>query len=145
MTLINVSIIQAVCTWVLMGLIWTIQWVHYPMFSFFNTSTPTAFQDHQRRITYLVGPLMVIELFTAVLLAILNISSHPYFHAINIGLLIIIWAHTGVIMVPLHTKLSTAPNLKTIQLLVKKNYVRSVAWTLKGGLWGAAACHLVSR
>ena len=47
----------------LVGLIWTIQVVHYPSFSYVDNDHYIDFQHfHMRAITYIVMPLMLFEL-----------------------------------------------------------------------------------
>lgn len=56
-------------TWSMVGLIWPIQVVHYPLFSSVGAEQFQEYsEDHQRLITYLVLPLMFVELGTALML-----------------------------------------------------------------------------
>ncbi len=60
-----------VSTWAMVGLIWTMQLVHYPMLAAYSAVEPaTAVADHQRRITPIVGPLMAVEAVTALTLLV---------------------------------------------------------------------------
>ena len=57
------------CAWFLAGLIWTIQVVHYPLFSRVGREGFAAYeQAHSGMITPLVGPVMLAELAAAALL-----------------------------------------------------------------------------
>jgi membrane-bound metal-dependent hydrolase YbcI (DUF457 family) len=54
---------QVATTLPLVGLIWTMQVVHYPLFAQVGREAFVAFHEsHLRLITGLVGPLMLIEL-----------------------------------------------------------------------------------
>ena len=54
-------------TWTLVGLIWTMQLVHYPLFAHVGRHTFTACHHlHTTQITWVVAPLMFTELVTAV-------------------------------------------------------------------------------
>ena len=54
------------CAWFLAGLIWTIQVVHYPLFSRVGREGFAAYeQAHSGMITPLVGPVMLAELAAA--------------------------------------------------------------------------------
>ena len=60
----------------LTGLIWTIQWVHYPLFEMVSPDQFTKYEAaHTIAITAIVGPVMVAELVTAVAWAVLCPSS----------------------------------------------------------------------
>ena len=53
----TVLVLSTVATWAMVGLIWTMQVVHYPMLASHSALAPaTAAQEHQRRITPVVGP-----------------------------------------------------------------------------------------
>jgi len=61
---------HAFVTCVLVGLIWTIQVVHYPLFSSVGSSEFVRYeQQHTTRITLLVMPLMLAEVTLAGVLA----------------------------------------------------------------------------
>ena len=52
----------AVATWAMIGLIWMVQVVHYPVLERWSAAVPVAAAvDHQRRISWVVGPLMAVE------------------------------------------------------------------------------------
>ena len=54
-------------TLLMVGVIWIVQVVHYPLFSGVGTDGWAAYEAaHQSRITLIVGPLMLAELATAV-------------------------------------------------------------------------------
>lgn len=58
--------IQAASTWALIGLIWTIQLVHYPLFSVVGDESFTEYaKGHASRITLIVAPLMLLELVSS--------------------------------------------------------------------------------
>ena len=60
----------------LTGLIWTIQWVHYPLIEMVSPDQFTKYEAaHTIAITAIVGPVMVAELVTAVAWAVLCPSS----------------------------------------------------------------------
>ena len=62
----NIYTIQLVLEWIicllLTGLIWTVQLVHYPSFQFIEKDSFVEFEKfHQRKISILVIPLMILE------------------------------------------------------------------------------------
>jgi hypothetical protein len=140
MNLYSVLIISVLCTWGMVGVIWTIQLVHYPMLAVLSALQPaTAAQDHARRITWVVGPLMAGEGFTALLL----VFRRP--PEIGFGTSFVAAAFLGVALlttvveqVPLHTALSAGHDDRSAQRLVRTNWVRTAAWTARGLVLAAA-------
>ena len=63
-------------------------------------------QRHQTNITYIVGPVMLIELATAIALAWYPVEGvgRPLVY-IGIALVVLIWLSTAFIQVPCHEKL----------------------------------------
>jgi hypothetical protein len=135
--------LQAILTWLLTGLIWTIQVAHYPMFKFI-IEQPKAFTFHQQRISIVVIPLMLLELITGLYLLIYYWPLFKSITMLNTTLLFIIWCHTFLIMVPLHRSLETAADSNTVDRLINQNWIRTLAWTVKSLLWGGALWHHIS-
>ncbi len=116
----------------LVGLIWTIQLVHYPLFL---RVPPEAFAgyetEHMRRITWLVGPLMLLEAGSTILVTL----RYPESALVWIGaaLLILIWVLTATVQGPLHTRLARDGfDEVRIRLLVRSNWARTIAWSIRG-------------
>lgn len=138
-------IFHAIVTFVLTGLIWVIQLVHYPMFQFLDLKNHSkAMQFHQQRISLIVVPLMLFELISGVYLAYSQWAILSGFHAINIALLLIIWVHTFGLMVPFHQTMSIQPTIALLQKTLQHHWIRTMAWSLKSVLWGAILCHILS-
>ncbi|MCS3861544.1 hypothetical protein GGP86_001322 [Salinibacter ruber] len=58
--------LHAAATLVMFGVILIVQRVHYPLFHYVRAADYEAFQAaHMRRITWIVGPAMAVELTTA--------------------------------------------------------------------------------
>jgi hypothetical protein len=54
---------QLAVSWALLSLIWIVQLVHYPSFQFIDANRFISFQHfHMQSITYVVAPLMFLEL-----------------------------------------------------------------------------------
>ena len=126
-------IAQLASTLPLVGLIWTIQVVHYPLFGLVGEDSQADYQKaHMRRITWIVAPLMLVELTCAGLLWVLE-PGDPW--AIAGAVLVgIIWASTAVIQVPCHDRLVRGFDRQVHRRLVDTNWVRTIAWTLRGGV-----------
>lgn len=123
-----------VSTLFLVGLIWTIQVVHYPLFERVGLSAYPSYQaGHQWRITVVVLPLMLVELLSAVWLIFDRPPAIPtWLIWAGLGLLILIWISTVFIQSPLHSTLDRGFDRKTWLQLVNTNWIRTVAWSVRG-------------
>lgn len=125
----NLSLqIQIFSCFYMTGLIWMVQWVHYPSFRFIPESNKQFHKHHTRSITPLVLPVMVLEIVTASSLAY---QSQNIVFGLNWILLILIWASTFFLSVPLHSQLEAEMHPHTIEKLISTNWPRTVLWTLR--------------
>jgi hypothetical protein len=116
----------------LAGLIWTTQLVHYPAFRFVAPGRFAAFHAfHSRAISTLVVPLMTAELAAAALLAVTVAPALRVQAWLTLGLVLVAWASTFFLQVPLHGRLGLGPDDDAIERLIATNWVRTAAWTLK--------------
>lgn len=131
---------HAGATLALVGLIWVIQVVQYPLFAAVPSAGFLAFhQGHMRRITWVVAPLMLIEAATAVLLLVESwrAPEGPIAHlltplAVGAALLVVIWIVTFAISVPCHERLSRGFDPMVHHRLVRTNWLRTAGWTVRG-------------
>lgn len=124
---------QFASLWFLTGLIWIVQLVHYPAFSFIEQSE-AAFTKfchfHVTRISVIVGPVMLVDLLSGFLL--LNIDSIPLvWSSLNFMALIAIWLSTSFLSIPCHNKLFKGYNSQTIYRLIWSNWPRTILWTMR--------------
>jgi hypothetical protein len=128
--LVYILILQVISCAFMVGLIWVIQILHYPMFCYVAKEQFAKFHEfHSKRITIIVLPLMLFELATANLLSFHLPQSWPIMT--NLLALILIWLSTFFISVPLHKSISTSMNLKVIERLVLTNWIRTLLWSLR--------------
>jgi len=126
----EILLLHVAITWALVGLIWTIQMVHYPLFEQVGEDHFTTYHArHMWLITWLAGPLILAEAGTAALLLFLGERS-PLF-CLSLLPLPAIWAATIIHQVPLHDKLSNGFHLQTIHRLISTNWRRTLGWTLR--------------
>lgn len=128
--------VHAAATFYLVGLIWVVQRVHYPLFSQVGaTEFPAYEQLHVRRITPVVGPPMLVEAATAVALVALAPADAPT-GALWLGLLLLaaIWVSTALLQVPCHNALSGQFEVNAHERLVRTNWLRTVFWSARGVL-----------
>lgn len=127
----SLLITQLASTLPLIGLIWTIQLVHYPLFKLVGDETQKAYQKaHMNRITWIVGPLMLAELTAAALLWVGDPTG--LWEIAGLVLVGIIWASTALIQVPCHGRLVEGFDPLAHRRLVRSNWIRTIAWTLRG-------------
>jgi hypothetical protein len=115
------------------GLIWLIQLVHYPSFNYISKNEFNLFHAfHSQVITFVVGPIMLVELGTSLFL-VLN-QKLSLISCLNFLGLVLIWIATAFLSVPTHNKLGTAVNAESIAFLISTNWIRTVLWTMRSGL-----------
>ena len=125
-----VALTHAISTLALVGLIWTIQIVHYPLMAMVPPATYPAYQGaHQRRITFLVSPLMVLEGLSAILI-LFEQSGSPVYRGGLVALLLI-WLSTALIQVPCHRLLIDGFDPGLHRRLVRTNWIRTSLWTVR--------------
>ena len=124
-------IIHLIATSVMVGVIWIIQLVHYPSFHFIERNQYTTFQRfHMSRISYVVIPAMVTELFTLILI-IISIDQVNLIILTSALLLIVIWLMTAVFFSGVHQKLTLGYDQAVVEKLIKLNWGRTLLWTLR--------------
>ena len=124
-------IIHLIATSVMVGVIWIIQLVHYPSFHFIELKQYTTFQRfHMSRISYVVIPAMLTELFTLILIIISMDQVDPIILASAL-LLIVIWLMTALFFSGVHQKLTLGYDQVVVEKLVKLNWGRTLLWTLR--------------
>jgi hypothetical protein len=129
-----VLIVQAVASGAMCGLIWFVQAVHYPLFAAITGDRSRDFaSEHQARTTPVVLPFMLAELATAAAIAVwppAGVGRGPA--AAGLGLVGVIWLSTFLVQVPLHGRLAAEGHTSaTVARLVRGNWVRTIAWTLR--------------
>ncbi|MBD64781.1 MAG: hypothetical protein CME62_06215 [Halobacteriovoraceae bacterium] len=124
-----ILLIHLITTSLLVGLIWTIQMVHYPSFRYIAPSEFKRFTSfHQSAITLIVGPLMLLELILSIILVYYALN---FMTVINLLLVLGIWLVTIFISMPCHQKLSEAFHPKVIARLISTNWIRTLLWSVK--------------
>ncbi len=132
----RVLLLHLVVTAFLCGLIWVVQVVHYPLFDRVDRTGFAAFEaEHSRRITWVVGPAMLLELFTGAWLLVGALRGtaplEPGIAIANLGLIALIWMSTMLVQVPAHTTLADGFDAQAHRILVASNWIRTVLWTAR--------------
>lgn len=130
----TVLLINIISSFLLCGLIWTVQLVHYPSFHRIDRALFIEhMKDHKFRISLLVVPLMLFEFGTSAGLAFYS-DTYSMIHQVGFLVVIFIWLVTFFVQVPLHNKLSIGYQEESISRLVQTNMIRTLLWTIKAGL-----------
>lgn len=121
--------IQLVCNSYLVSLVFMTQFITYP--TFLNIDKD-KFSDYHRKyvnnISFIVAPVMLIELLTLFLIAYF---SKDFLIIKSLILLLVIWLTTFFIMIPSHNRISKSFNIKEIKSLINYNWIRTILWSFK--------------
>ncbi len=142
-----VFLLNLLSTWYMVGLIWIVQVVHYNMFDRVGAAEFVRYEtDHNRLITPIVGPPMLVEIATACLLLIAAPAGFPKWAAWA-GVIMIagIWLSTMFLQVPCHSRLLSGFDAEACRKLVNTNWIRTVLWTARGILMGYFALQLLPK
>ena len=123
--------INQIVTLMLVGLIWTIQLVHYPSFHYVEPNKFAEFERfHTFRISIIVIPLMLCEFAVSGMLV--HLSGYALKAIISLAMVALIWLSTAALSVPCHKRLEKGKDTATITRLINTNWIRTVLWTAKG-------------
>lgn len=141
-----VFVLNLAATWYMVGLIWMVQVVHYPLFDRVGEAQFARYEaDHARRITPIVGLPMLLELVTAGSLAFQTLPGFPRWASLlGLALVVSIWLSTALIQVPCHAKLERGFDAEIHRWLVASNWIRTLLWSVRGVLMSYFAARLFS-
>ena len=127
-------LLHGAATLAMVGLIWFVQVVHYPLFASVGHQHFTEYEWlHQARTAQVVGPLMLTEALTATLLLLVDLTpTGRNLTWLGMALLLVIWLSTVFLQVPLHRQLAAGFDSRSAARLVSSNWLRTIAWTLRG-------------
>ncbi len=128
--------VHAAATWTMVGVIWFVQLVHYPMLDRAGSAGFAAYQrENTRRTSWVVILPMAIEALTAVALALRPPAGVPRAAAwAGLALVAAIWLSTALLQVPRHRRLESGYDAVSHRGLVGTNWIRTAAWSARGGL-----------
>ncbi len=92
----------------MVGLIWFVQVVHYPLFAYVGSAEFQAYEKlHRGWITWIVPPPMLVEGFTACALTWYGPPETIDLVMVDqLALLPVLWLSTAVVQMPCHKRLS---------------------------------------
>jgi hypothetical protein len=123
-----ILLVHAAATLFMVGAIWVVQVVHYPLFSQVGRAEFPAYETAH-------WIPMLIEAVTALLLLADRPASIPFWVAlVGVGLVGVVWVSTMVLQVPQHNVLAGGFNQSAYEFLVNSNWIRTLAWSARGGI-----------
>ena len=115
------------------GVIWIVQIVTYPQLRLVpDTDFRRYEQSHMRRIGFVVGPAMLLELVTALFLWIQKEIPQDLLLVfyISLGLGVMIAVSTALVQAPLHGQLAKEGKVdRKIEILIQSNWIRTICWS----------------
>lgn len=129
-------IVQLFSTLYMTGLIWFVQLVHYPMLANVPAESFVEFERiHQARTSWAVGPPMLLELVTAVMMFWWRPAGMPLWIPVaGAALLLVVDGSTAIFFGPQHGRLSVGFDATLHRQLVDWNWLRTLGWTVRGAL-----------
>ena len=130
----GVVLLHLAATLFMVGVIWFVQVVHYPLLARVGTSGFAFYeQAHTRRTGWVVAPPMLAELVTAVLLLWVRPADVPLWTAgAGLALVVVNWGSTWAIQMPCHDRLTRGFDPAVHRRLVATNWFRTAVWSLRG-------------
>lgn len=132
-------IVNAAATWFMAGVIWIVQMVHYPLFARVGApGFPGYHAAHGGRISRIVGPAMLTEAATALVIALAPPDGvAPWTAWTGVALVGVLWLATAALAIPQHRRLASGFDPHAHARLVAGNWVRTAAWSARGVLVAA--------
>ncbi len=129
-----IFILNLASTFYMVGLIWFVQIVHYPLFKSVGKDNFVNYEaSHSFLTTMVVLPPMLIEMFTAFALIFYPTPSlKGNLVYLLFFMVVLIWTSTGLLQVPQHSILGAGFNETAHNKLVYTNWIRTILWTLRG-------------
>jgi hypothetical protein len=120
----------------MVGVIWFVQIVHYPLFANVGQQSFSNYeQRHAGVTTWIVVPPMLVEIVTATLLVwFCPAGVQRWTVGVGFVLVVVIWVSTAFLQVPFHDQLANGFQAGAHQQHVASNWIRTIAWSLRGCL-----------
>jgi hypothetical protein len=123
--------VHALAASAMVGILWIVQLVVYPAFAMVPSDGLRAYAtEHARRITPVVGPLMLVEGAAFVGLAAMRVQVPVWLIIAGGVTLVVNWVSTFAWQVPLHGRIQRG-DAAAIERLVRSNWLRTMCWTLR--------------
>ena len=126
---------NAAATFFMVGLIWFVQVVHYPLFAKVGELEFAGYHLlHSSRTTWVVLPAMAIELATSWLLLVEPPAGQTALALAGAILALLTWVLTGY-AASIHGRIGRhGPSSVLLRTLLNGNLLRAAVWTLHGAV-----------
>lgn len=113
----------------LVVLIWMIQLIIYPSFLHYPTENLIIWH---RKYTFLIGCIVMPLMLAQLVISIFQVYVSSTIYTLTILLLVLlVWISTFSQFVPIHTTITKGSvNHKMLSALVRKNWIRTILWTI---------------
>ncbi len=123
-------VVHAAATWFMVGLIWTTQLVHYPLFRRVGESSFAEYHaGHTTRMGTLLALPAIVEIVTAAALFLARRDVATFAAG---SALAAIWMSTALVHAPFHARLSRSADRRLMEGLSRANWWRTAMWTGRG-------------
>lgn len=128
----TIAVVHLAATGFMVGLIWTIHVVHYPLFSLVNEPYRPFQEAHMSRITgLLIVPWGAETLSAAALVMTADAGSQRSLSLVGLALVVAVVLVTGLGAAPIHGKLVDAYDEALHSRLMRVDLVRALLWTAR--------------
>lgn len=129
-------LVHLAATWFMVGLIWFVQLVHYPLFDGVGRREFTDYAArHSRRTTAAIAVPWPVEGLTAAALLVWPPDGVPlWMPAVGAAAFLGVALSTVALQVPAHARFGDGFDQRTYERLVATNWFRTALWTTRGVL-----------
>ena len=130
------AVAQVVGSVGMFGVIWVMQVVHYPLMRFVSGEQFARFETaHRVRISWVVGPLMLIEGVCVLAFLFAPPAGLPWWLPwVGAGVETVAIGTTAFVSAPLHERLNANFDQATLNRLIATNWIRTIAWTCRAAV-----------
>ncbi len=126
------AVVHLAATAAMVGLIWTIHVVHYPLFGLVGSEHYVDYQrEHMRRITLVLLVPWGAEALSALGLAALTDGADRWWSLVGLALLGLVVGVTGLGAAPIHGRLTEGFDESLHVRLMRFDLIRSIGWTVR--------------
>ncbi len=131
---VTLAVAHLAVTAFMVGLIWYVQVVHYPLMAGWPAEDfPRYEAAHRERTGWIVVPVMLTEgLLAAALVVRRPRGVAVWLPAVGLMALVALQVSTFFIQVPCHERLAQGWDPATHAWLVESNWIRTAAWSFRG-------------
>ena len=124
----SLDILRVIVDFGLVVLIWLVQLVIYPSFSYYTREGLKQWHaKYTGRVSIVVFPLMNAQIG----LGIYQLAQGPSWYTIaSVILMVLLWLSTFIVFVPMHNRIDKqAYDIRMLTSLVNKNWWRTAMWS----------------